>query len=188
MRGEDLRSAEQWLAQAGTQKERQPTALQTEYIIASRRASNRRLRMFLGIAVAVVVMTIVLAAVATFSAASRGRSAQRAEQRTREVSQSLSRSDFLEATRRLAANETGATIAHLARALRVDPENRIAQRRLISLLSQRDWQFPALDPLVQSDFVWSAELALTENGSPRASGWRTCSFGMRRTASGLARR
>src|SRR6266700_1074810 len=35
LRGEDLRAAEQWLAQAGAQKERQPTALQTEYIISS---------------------------------------------------------------------------------------------------------------------------------------------------------
>ncbi len=152
LRGEDLRSAEQWLAQAGTEKERQPTALQTEYIIASRRASSRRLRMFLGIAVAVVVITILLAAVATIQ---RGI----AVKRTREVSQSLSRSDLLEGSRRLAANETGATLAHLARALRVDPENGIAQRRLISLLSQRDWQFPALDPLGQSDFVWSADIS-----------------------------
>jgi tetratricopeptide (TPR) repeat protein len=38
LRGDDLRSAEQWLAEAGAQKERQPTALQTEYIIASRKA------------------------------------------------------------------------------------------------------------------------------------------------------
>src|SRR6266702_7624252 len=34
LRGDDLRSAEQWLAQAGVEKDRQPTALQTEYIIA----------------------------------------------------------------------------------------------------------------------------------------------------------
>jgi WD40 repeat protein len=36
LRGDDLRSAERWLAEAGTQKGRQPTALQTEYIIASK--------------------------------------------------------------------------------------------------------------------------------------------------------
>src|SRR5262245_5086377 len=48
LRGEDLRSAEQWLAQAGAQKERQPTALQTEYIIASRKAAARRQRITLG--------------------------------------------------------------------------------------------------------------------------------------------
>ena len=42
LRGDDLRSAEQWLAQAGAEKERQPTALQTEYILASRKAATRR--------------------------------------------------------------------------------------------------------------------------------------------------
>ena len=72
--------------------------------------------MFLGIAVAVVVITILLAAVATIQRGIARKERERAEQRTREVSQSLSRSDFLEATRRLAADETGATLAHLARA------------------------------------------------------------------------
>ena len=48
LRGEDLRAAEQWLAQAGAQKERQPTALQTEYIIASRKAAARRQWITLG--------------------------------------------------------------------------------------------------------------------------------------------
>jgi hypothetical protein len=36
LRGDDLHDAERWLTQAGTDKERQPTALQTEYIIANR--------------------------------------------------------------------------------------------------------------------------------------------------------
>jgi hypothetical protein len=35
LRGVDLRAAELWLTQAGGDKERQPTTLQTEYIIAS---------------------------------------------------------------------------------------------------------------------------------------------------------
>ena len=48
LRGDDLRSAERWLAEAGAQKERQPTALQTEYIIASRKAAARRQRIALG--------------------------------------------------------------------------------------------------------------------------------------------
>ena len=48
LRGEDLRAAEQWLAQAGTGKERQPTTLQTEYILASRKAAARRQRVTLG--------------------------------------------------------------------------------------------------------------------------------------------
>ncbi|HEU4679958.1 MAG TPA: toll/interleukin-1 receptor domain-containing protein, partial [Terrimicrobiaceae bacterium] len=152
LRGNDLRAAEQWIAQAGTTQDRNPTQLQTEYILASRRASTRRLRVLLGLAIAAVVITAILAIAALVQ---RGI----AVQRTKEVSQSLSRSDFLESTRRLGADETGAALAHLARALRVDPENSVAQRRLISLLSQRNWQFPAQEPLRHDDFVWSAELS-----------------------------
>src|SRR5438046_2241530 len=44
LRGDDLRSAEQWLAEASSNKEPKPTALQTEYIIASRKAAARRQR------------------------------------------------------------------------------------------------------------------------------------------------
>ena len=42
LRGKHLRAAKRWLAEAGAQKERQPTSLQTEYIIASRKAARRR--------------------------------------------------------------------------------------------------------------------------------------------------
>ena len=45
LRGDDLRSAEQWLADAGAEKDRQTTSLQTEYIIASRKAETRRQRL-----------------------------------------------------------------------------------------------------------------------------------------------
>src|SRR5215471_7917979 len=48
LRGDDLKAAEQWLTQAGTHKERQPTKLQTEYIIASRKAAARRQRIISG--------------------------------------------------------------------------------------------------------------------------------------------
>src|SRR5262252_8972715 len=64
LRGEDLRSAERWLAEAGAQKERQPTALQTEYIIASRKAAARRQRITLGAVSLGFVVAIALAIVA----------------------------------------------------------------------------------------------------------------------------
>ena len=64
LRGEDLRAAEQWLAQAGAQKERQPTALQTEYIIASRKAAARRQRITLGAVSLGFVVAIALAVLA----------------------------------------------------------------------------------------------------------------------------
>lgn len=66
LRGEDLRSAEGWLAEAGAQKERQPTALQTEYIIASRKAAARRQRITLGAVTFGFVVAIVLAVLAWF--------------------------------------------------------------------------------------------------------------------------
>ena len=64
LRGEDLRSAERWLAEAGAQKERQPTTLQTEYVIASRKAAARRQRITLGAVTFALVVAVVLAAVA----------------------------------------------------------------------------------------------------------------------------
>jgi WD40 repeat protein len=67
LRGEDLRAAEQWLAQAGTEKERQPTTLQTEYIIASRRESSQRQRITLGAVTFGFVVAIILALLAYLS-------------------------------------------------------------------------------------------------------------------------
>ncbi|HVD94821.1 MAG TPA: TIR domain-containing protein [Candidatus Limnocylindria bacterium] len=66
LRGEDLRAAEQWLAQAGTEKERQPTALQTEYIIASRKAAARRQRITLGAVTFGLIVSIILAVIAFY--------------------------------------------------------------------------------------------------------------------------
>ena len=64
LRGDDLRSAERWLAEAGVQKERQPTALQTEYIIASRKAAARRQRITLGAVSFALILSIILTVVA----------------------------------------------------------------------------------------------------------------------------
>jgi tetratricopeptide (TPR) repeat protein len=64
LRGDDLRAAEQWLAQAPAKKEAKPTALQTEYIIASRKAATRRQRITLGAVTFGFLVAIVLAIVA----------------------------------------------------------------------------------------------------------------------------
>ena len=64
LRGEDLQSAERWLAEAGVQKDRQPTALQTEYIIASRKAAARRQRVISGAVSFALIVTIVLTIIA----------------------------------------------------------------------------------------------------------------------------
>src|SRR6266446_2217678 len=69
LRGDDLRTAERWLAEASTNKEPKPTALQTEYIIASRRAATRRQQITLGAVTFGFVVAIVLAIVAFFAEA-----------------------------------------------------------------------------------------------------------------------
>ena len=67
LRGDDLRAAERWLAVASTNKEPKPTALQTEYIIASRKAATRRQQITLGAVTLGFVVAIVLAIVAFFA-------------------------------------------------------------------------------------------------------------------------
>src|SRR5438034_6936001 len=64
LRGEDLRSAERWLAEAGAQKDRQPTPLQTEYIIASRKAAARRQRIISAAVSFALIVSIVLTIIA----------------------------------------------------------------------------------------------------------------------------
>src|SRR5438309_6623980 len=68
-RGDDLRTAERWLAEASANKEPKPTALQTEYIIASRKAATRRQQITLGAVTFGLVVAIVLAIVAFFAEA-----------------------------------------------------------------------------------------------------------------------
>ena len=60
LRGKDLREAEEWLAQVGSKKDPQPTALQRQYVLASRRAETRRQRLTLAASLAALVVTIVL--------------------------------------------------------------------------------------------------------------------------------
>ncbi|PYI70826.1 MAG: hypothetical protein DMF02_07875 [Verrucomicrobia bacterium] len=67
LRGDDLRTAERWLAEASANKEPKPTALQTEYIIASRKAATRRQQITLGAVTLGFVVAIVLAIVAFFA-------------------------------------------------------------------------------------------------------------------------
>ncbi len=57
LRGADLRSAEEWLA-AGTDKDPGPTALETEYVVAGRRAAARRQRGLLIVSLAVTAISI----------------------------------------------------------------------------------------------------------------------------------
>ena len=72
LRGQALKAAEQWLAQAPTKKEPKPTALQTEYINASRKAATRRQQVTLG-AVTLGFLVAIALAVKTFFASQEAR-------------------------------------------------------------------------------------------------------------------
>jgi hypothetical protein len=67
LRGAELRSAEAWLA-GGADKEPGPTALETEYLVAARRAAARRQR---GVVVASLVVAAVSIGLVIFALISR---------------------------------------------------------------------------------------------------------------------
>jgi WD40 repeat protein len=64
LRGSDLRSAEEWLGQATAHQKTPPTALQTEYILASRKAATRTQRTWRSALAAGLVVSLVLAGLA----------------------------------------------------------------------------------------------------------------------------
>jgi len=132
LRGEDLRSAEQWLAQAGAQKERQPTALQTEYIIASRKASARRQRITLGAVTFGLIVSIVLAVVAIFAR-------NKAVEQEVKAKAETSRSEYQRALSLVQDGDADQALRSLARSLELDPSNSAVAMRLINLLGQRQW-------------------------------------------------
>jgi WD40 repeat protein len=68
LRGAELRNAEAWLA-AGADKDRGPTALETEYLIAGRRAASRRQR---GLVITSIAVAAVSVGLLIFALISRG--------------------------------------------------------------------------------------------------------------------
>lgn len=67
LRGTDLFESEQWLVEGSTGKEPKPTALQTEYIFASRRSERARQGTAVSFATAAMVLISVLALLAMVS-------------------------------------------------------------------------------------------------------------------------
>jgi WD40 repeat protein len=64
LRGSDLRSAEEWLGQAGSHPKTPPTALQGEYVLASRKATVRTQRTWRAALSAGLVISLALAGLA----------------------------------------------------------------------------------------------------------------------------
>jgi WD40 repeat protein len=143
LRGDDLRSAERWLAEAGAQKERRPTTLQTEYIIASRKAAARRQRITLGAVSFGFVVAVVLAVLAFL-----------ARQDTERL---LVVSDGNRAEEFFAKGETASALVFLARAVEQDPDKHSAVAdRLWFAVTERSWPLPISAPMRHDDRVLSA--------------------------------
>ena len=64
LRGNDLRAAESWLADADNHAEIPPTLQQREYVVASRRAADRSARLWRGALASGLVVALVLATIA----------------------------------------------------------------------------------------------------------------------------
>ena len=152
LRGEDLRAAELWLAQAGAQKERQPTALQTEYIIASRKAAARRQRITLGAVTFALVVAIALAVVAFFAEA-------KAKDQTKKTSEAASRGNVSLARYSEESGKNAQALAYFAQALRLNPENREASGLTTAVLTQLSWQVPLTGSMWHEGAVHSAQFS-----------------------------
>src|SRR5215217_1089561 len=84
LRGSELREAEEWQARAA-QKEPKPTSLQSEYILASRRAASRRYRATIGVMALAAVFFVVLAAISLWQWSEARSNAQEARANAREA-------------------------------------------------------------------------------------------------------
>ncbi len=67
LRGSELKAAENWLARTPLDADPTPTTLQSEYVLASRRAAARRGRTLLGVSVVVTAVAIGLGIIALVS-------------------------------------------------------------------------------------------------------------------------
>src|SRR5215211_2745704 len=132
LRGRDLGEAESWLAEQGKHTEPQPTPLQTEYVIASRKAATRRQRITIAAVLGALGIAVVLAIVALL----QRNEAQ--EQRDEAVRQA-----HIAQSRELAS----AAISQL----NVDPE-------LSVLLAERA---ASIDPTIEADRALRRALALS---------------------------
>src|SRR5436190_5961877 len=159
LRGDDLRSAERWLAEAGAQKERQPTALQTEYIIASRKGAARRQRITLGAVSFGFVIAIVLAVVAFFAEARAKNQTKVAVAATKRTSEIASRGSVSLARHSKEGGKNARALAQLAQALRLNPENREAFSLAAAMLTQFGWHVPLRGAFLHKDIVVSAQFS-----------------------------
>ncbi len=142
LHGDDLRSAEQWLTAAGADKERQPTALQTEYIIASRNAETQQQRKWLAAVSIGLLITAALAVMVWFAKQEAVKQGEGAKTTAVQAD-----SDLALTFRGDAVTPNPRMFPYLARALRISPAAILPRRYLVSLLRDRSWILPQTEPL-----------------------------------------
>jgi hypothetical protein len=126
LRGSDLRSAEGWLGQATQHEKTLPTALQTEYILASRKDAARTQRTWRAALSAGLVVALVLAGVAFV---------QRNDARS-EAQQADSRALAAEATADLSSNPEQSLSLALS-SMRIEPNGPGEQALRLALAQDR---------------------------------------------------
>jgi WD40 repeat protein len=126
LRGSDLRSAEEWLGQGTAHKKTPPTGLQTEYILASRKAATRTQRTWRSALTIGIVVSLGLAGLAFVQRNQARHEAQVAD----------SRALAAEATAALSSNpERSLSLA--LRSVRLDPSGPAVQALRLALAKAR---------------------------------------------------
>src|SRR6266576_1289439 len=159
LRGEELRSAGQWLAQAGANKEPKPTALQTEYINASRKAARRRRQITLGAVTLAFLIASVLSVMVFFSQAKATKQTRVAVAAKKETDETTSQGNVLLSSRLADGGKNAQALAQLAKALRLNPDNREASGFTVALLTQLSWCVPLTGLMPHNGGINSAQFS-----------------------------
>src|SRR6266576_2259605 len=159
LRGEELRSAGQWLAQAGANKEPKPTALQTEYINASRKAARRRWQITLGAVTLAFLIASVLSVMVFFSQAKATKQTRVAVAAKKETDETTSQGNVLLSSRLADGGKNAQALAQLAKALRLNPDNREASGFTVALLTQLSWCVPLTGLMPHNGGINSAQFS-----------------------------
>ena len=166
LRGEPLKAAEQWLAQAPTKKEPKPTALQTEYINASRKAATRRLQVTLGavtlgflVAIALAIFAGIKWREANLQKREAVKQEAKAKDQTKKASEAASRGNVLLARYSREGGKNAQALAQLAQALRQNPENGEAFGFAVAVLTQVSWHVPLTGSMRHNDGINSAQFS-----------------------------
>src|SRR5829696_4984619 len=134
LRGSELREAEEWQARAA-HKEPKPTSLQSEFILASRRASSRRYRATIGVMGLAAIFFVVLATISLWQWREAGSNAQKAQLRANQAFTALSRL-LLAQSSELQESQPDASLLLNVEALRRAPATAAKEEARVALLDK----------------------------------------------------